>query len=232
MSTGTQTPPATGEGNTPPAADVAKVAAEKAAQEAAAKAAKENEAKDLGDAKKQIAELNKENEARRKSEKELKARLEKLDKVAAILTGKEETPDPAELVKEQTETRVRDAYLKASFVGVAAREMHDADFVFDALKGDLADVKVDTKTGKVDTEAVKVKLAELKKAKPFLFVIQTSQNNGTQQPAGHPDGNGQPRGSNPYQTWKDLQAAPGRQSEAAKYYAENKAAIFANMPKG
>lgn len=213
-----------------------KAAEEKAAADKeASDKAKEAEVKSLEDANKRIADLNKENETRRKNEKELKAKVDRLDKAFAILSGKDgETPDPAKLEKEQTDARIRDAYLKAAFVG-QAREMHDADFAFDAVRADLSEVSVDVKTGKVDTAAIKTKLEEMKKSRPFLFVIKQQGSEGNtneKKPDGHPDGNGQAKGGNPYKTWLDMSKTPGREAEANEYYQKNRAAIYANMPKG
>lgn len=189
---------------------------------------------DLEKAQKHIAELNEENKKHRLGKKEVEELNEKQKKAIALLTGKsDETPDPAELQRKATDEKVRKAYLKAAFVTEAAKHMHDADFAFDAMARELADVPVNLETGEVDRKLIKDKLDVFKTSKPFLFVSTSNTNNGTtttKPPPGNVDGNGQPSGGgNPYQQWKTLKADPLRSGEAQKFYDANRAAILANM---
>lgn len=184
--------------------------------------------KDEG-AEKRIKELNEENKKQRLKTKELEEKVERFDKAIKMLTGTDETPDPVKIEKQKADGRVRRAYLKAAVVGAAATEMHDAGFAFDAMEREFANVTVDLETGSVDDEAVRTKLAELKGSKPFLFRGTSAP--GQPPPKSPPDGGGQPAGGDPYKTWLQLKGTPGREAEAQKFYNDNRANIFARMPK-
>lgn len=201
------------ENSTPPPADLTKLAEE------------------LKTAQERIAELNKENQKHRLSRKEVEDLAARQKKALELLTGKsDETPDPAELQKKATDEKVRRAYLKAAFVAEAAKNMHDADFAFDAMSRELSDVQVNLDTGEVDKTAIRTKLEDVKKARPFLFVSNNSSGNNTPRPPpGNPDGNGQPAGGNPYQQWLTMKADPLRAGEAQEFYSKNRAAILAHM---
>ena len=186
---------------------------------------------------KRIKELNEESKKHRLRAKELEEENSRYKKAFEIINGKgNEQPDPVKLEKENADKRIRDAYLKAAFVGVAAKDMHDADFAFDAIKKELGDVEVDLDSGMVNKEALNTKVAELKKSKPFLFIEATFGETPTARPAvatqpapkGRPDGNGIPNNGNPYQVWQELKKS-GRTAEAQSYWNQNRAAIMANM---
>lgn len=181
-------------------------------------------------ADKRIAELNEENKKHRLKAKTLEEENSKYKKAMEIINGNGATPDPVEMEKKKADGRVRDAFLKAAFTSVAAKEMHDAEFAYDALKSDFADVTVDLDSGKVDKEAIKTKLVQIKKDRSFLFSMPPTQGGNPPPPPNNPDGNGKPAGGNPYLKWQELSKG-GMQGEALKFYSENKAAILAHWPK-
>lgn len=178
-----------------------------------------------------IKELNAENEKRRKVNKELEASDARKQKALDILAGKEgaET-DPAALAKKASDDKFRRLALKATFIDVAAKEMHDASFAFGALEREFADIAVDVETGDVDKEAVAAKVADIKAKRPFLFIQeQTTTTQTKPAPKGSPDGGGQPKGGSARDKWNELRTDPLRQAEATKFYMENKVAILADM---
>lgn len=188
-------------------------------------------AEKLAAADARIKELNAENEKRRKTNKQLEEDAVRKQKALDILAGKEGTEtDPAELAKKATESKFRRLALKAAFVDLSAKEMHDASFAFSAVERELADVKVDLESGDVDKEAITAKLTEMRTSRPFLFVAKGTQQ-GTQPPPpkGNPDGGGQPKGGSPRDKWNELKADPVRQNEAAEFWAKNRVAILADM---
>lgn len=190
---------------------------------------------ELEAANKRIAELNKESEKHRleaksvkealASEKEIVARHQKALKIA---TGTDDTPDPVKLEKDKADSRVREAYLKSAFVSIAAKEMHDAEFAFGALRTELSGVTVDLETGKADTEALKAKVLEFKTSRPFLFAPPPGSGMIVPPPKSPPDGGGAPAGGDPYKNWQQLKAT-GQLAEAQKFYAANSAAILKGM---
>jgi hypothetical protein len=184
----------------------------------------------LAELLKQNNELKEENKKRRLHEKETAATNERVTKALALLTGKTDDVDPVKLKEDQSNAKIRRAYLKAEFV-VEAKEMHDASFAFAALESELKDVKVDIDTGEVDRTALKSVLGEVKKKSPFLFATPGAPTPPVK-PAGNPDG-GQPTGAagSPFQKWVDLKQQPGRAAEAQKFYSDNRLDIMATMPK-
>lgn len=185
----------------------------------------------LSSAEARIKELNAESEKRRKANKQLEEDAARKQKALDILAGKEGTEtDPAELAKKATENKFRRLALKAAFVDLSAKEMHDSSFAFSAVERELADVKVDLETGEVDKEAITAKLTEMRTTRPFLFVAKsTSSSTSNPPPKGNPDGGGQPKGSSAKEKWNELRADPMRQHEAAEFWAKNRVAILADM---
>ncbi len=215
-------------------------AAKKAADEAekakadATKTPPADDTKDKESENARIKELNEESKKHRLEAKALKEENARYKKAFEIIQGKEAQPDPAELQKKQTDDRVRKAYLKSAFVSVAAKDMHDAEFAFDAVAAEFSDVTVDLDSGRVDKESIRGKLGDLKKARPFLFVQEQQTNgNGTKPPPrSPPDGSGNPgNGGDVYKQWISLKQAPGRAKEAQEFYEKNRASIYANWPK-
>ena len=180
------------------------------------------------------AKLNKENEARRKENKELKEKSDRLQRAWDVAMGKDkEVPDAAALLAKQTDNRIRRSELKAAFVSVAAAEMHDAEFAFGAVESSLGEIKVDLEAGLVDRDALKEKLGELKKTRPFLFrdTKSTTTDTTKKDVKNPPDNSGNANGGdNPYRQWKQLQDT-GRVKEAQEYYLKNSKEIFAHMGK-
>jgi len=189
---------------------------------------------ELDAANKRIAELNKESEKHRLEARELKVLAERNKKALAIATGTDTEADPVALEKQKADSRVREAYLKSAFVSIAAKEMHDADFAFGALKDELSTVTVDLATGKADTESLKAKVAEFKTSRPFLFAPPAPAQGSTvvvpPAPKSPPDGGGAPAGTEPFKKWQQLKAT-GQTAEATKFYGENSQAILKGMPK-
>lgn len=185
---------------------------------------------ELEKAQLRIAELNEENKQRRQAEKDLKAKADRFEKAFKIASGKDdESPDPVAMEKAKTSEKFSTLLLKAAFVNLAAKEMHDAEMAFSAVSGKLKDIKVDVETGEVDTEALAKKVADLKVKSPFLFITTPAGGAPPPKPnqGGHPGTSG-----TAFAQWKTLNADPARKMEAADFYAKNKPAIQATWPKG
>lgn len=227
MGTETDVKPGNEGGVTPPAAAAGK------GTEGAKSPTVEELQKQLAESHEEKKKLQDESAKRRISEKAAKETAEKAKAALRQLTGEEGEPDPAALEKKRQTATMRNLHLKSAFVSQAAREMHDAEFAYDAVAKELSDVEVDVDTGKVDKAMLQSKIHDLKKSKPFLFATASSNGSNIVVPAprGNPD-NGQPNNAGAggkYKEWRDLMDA-GRRAEGNALYAKHTAEIKAGWP--
>lgn len=179
-----------------------------------------------------LHKANKEAEKSRLENKELKGKLDSLAK--ALSPGgsnpSELTPEVAQARLKESEAKQTRILLRSAFVGMVARDVHDAEAAFEVVQRKLTDVKVDLSAETVDTEALKEKVDDFKKSHPFFFVPQGTGNSGASNPVNPPPDSrsgGQPSGSNPYADWQNL-LKQGRKNEANEFFSKNRLAIYAN----
>lgn len=180
--------------------------------------------------KAKLKAANEEAKKFRQEGKTAKEKAERLEKAWKIANGEDpDKVDPEKLEKQKSDGKMRKLMLKSAFVSVAASDMHDAEHSFDSVMDELTDVEVDLESGKVDRSKIKDKLADLKKARPYLFRAESDLKDKKKDPKGQKE-DGQPTdGENPFTKWQNLFKKD--KAAATKFYQENKAAITANWPK-
>lgn len=213
--------------------DEEKAAAAKAAAEAAKKAAesKSTEPEDDETEKPEdepktydaayVKKLKDENAKRRVQAKELTEKQSRLEKALAVLQGKDAPElEPIERAKQQSDSRMRNAFLKAELASVA-RDAHDPATLFQ-VRGELfKSVTVDLETEQVDAEELSEAVEKLRKSKPFLFKASTTDETKPKNGSPLPKDRGTPKdGNTELVTWQTLKKA-GRVKEAQEYYQKN-----------
>lgn len=230
MATEEKTDPAKDPGKTPEANKDEKNPIETEKDLEKVRAAGLTAVKEAAELKEKLHAANEEAKKHRLEAKASKSEKEKFERAWKIANGEEaEAPDPVKLEKEKTSNQMRKLYLKSAFVSEAAKDMHDADFSFDAVANEFSDVEVDIATGKVDKAALKTKVAELKKARPFLFAPVNDPLQKKKEPAGQADNGVPAAGGSMWMKWQEMQKTD--RDAATKFYKENRKAIGESMPK-
>lgn len=201
------------------------LAAKKAAEDKTKEKGKEDPDDDEKDTAGHIKKLKDEAAARRLENKDLKAKVEKFEKALGVITGKTEgNADPIEAQKKASDTKLRNAMLRAA-VASAAKDAHDSKLVFSVT--DLSKIDVDLENETWDDDAVIEAVSKVRKDKAFLFSTTVADPKKTKvggKPA--PDGSGQPsNGVNHREVWNQLKAQ-GRTAEAQEYWVKNNKEIM------
>lgn len=193
------------------------------------------------DAREHIKKLNDEAKQHRlradKAEQELqkerdesKAFRLKLGEAVGLKPEKaDEVPDAVKAAKDEADAKLSRVLLRSAFTAEVARDAHDVDDAFSIAAPLLKDIKVDLATETVDREAVKSKVAELRKSKPFLFGQPTKEVPKPVPPPPDKGGTPAPGSSNHYAHWRQLKTA-GNNKEAQEYFAKHEKEITRGIP--
>lgn len=182
--------------------------------------------KQLEESKAHIAKLNKENEQRRKSETELKAKLDAQTKTLKDALGVKEGEQPDTKLadaKAQADAKAARILLKSAFVAQVAKDAHDPEAAFAVIAPKLKDVKVDLETETVDGDTLKSIVDDARKKHSFLFVKPgEGAGSGPTKSNPSPDKGGTPApGADTHaKHYLQLKAA-GNHTEAREYYAKH-----------
>lgn len=181
----------------------------------------------LAKAKTREEKTRKEAIDRRKKNKELVERNERLERGLAIIQGKKEADiDPVEKAQNEAKLKMSRAILRSE-IAASAQDAHDPKLLLQVAPEIFKDIEVDLDGETVDAEQLTEALDGLRKSKSFLFKPAEELQDGDplekKKGVKPPPKGGQPPkggGSNVFAQWKALQNA-GRKHEADAFYIKN-----------